>query len=179
MNATSQSQINELNKFINSRRDSRELKRAIAVKLALEKYPYLEIQSILNVSASFITKWKKAFFSQGIKGLSLKYKGAKPLLNKWEKPEIIKWLKEKDCWDFLDLYSYVFEKYKIRFKSKQSYYNLFKKSIFKIKSVARNRTAMNCLSWLTRAQLRGFPAQFKSDVCAWRRRGDESRIPRF
>ena len=128
MNATSQSQINELNKFINSRRDSRELKRAIAVKLALEKYPYLEIQSILNVSASFITKWKKAFFSQGIKGLSLKYKGAKPLLNKWEKQEIIKWLKEKDCWDFLDLYSYVFEKYQIRFKSQQSYYNLFKEA---------------------------------------------------
>ena len=128
MNATSQSQINELNKFIKSRRDSRELKRAIAVKLALEKYPYLEIQSILNVSASFITKWKKAFFSQGIKGLSLKYKGVKPLLNKREKPEIIKWLKEKDCWDFLDLYSYVFEKYQIRFKSKQSYYNLFKEA---------------------------------------------------
>ncbi len=67
MDSTSQSQINELNKFIKSRQDSRELKRAIAVKLALEKYSYLEIKSILNVSPSFITKWKKIFLSQGIK----------------------------------------------------------------------------------------------------------------
>ncbi len=128
MDSTSKSQINELNKFIKSRQDSRELKRAIAVKLALKKYPYLEIQSILNVSPSFITKWKKAFFAEGIKGLSLKYKGAKPLLNNSERPEILEWLKEKDAWDFPALSSYVFENYKIRFKSKQSYYNLFKQA---------------------------------------------------
>ena len=128
MNSTSQSQINELNKFIKSRRDSRELKRAIAVKLALEKYPYLEIQSILNVSPSLITKCKKAFFSEGLKGLSLKYQGAKPLLNNSERQEIIEWLKQKYCWDFPALSSYVFENYKIRFKSQQSYYNLFKEA---------------------------------------------------
>ncbi len=128
MDSTSQSQINKLNEFIKSRHNSRELKRAIAVKLALEKYPYLEIKSILNVSASFITKWKKAFLSQGIEALLLKYKGAKPLLKNSEKEEVIEWLKQKNSWDFKALYSYILENYTIRFKSKQSYYDLFKEA---------------------------------------------------
>ena len=66
--------------------------------------------------------------SQGIKGLLLKYKGAKPLLNNSEKLEIIEWLKEKDSWDLKALYSYILDNYKIRFKSKQSYYDLFKEA---------------------------------------------------
>ncbi len=48
------------------------------------------------LSAGFISKWKKAFLSQGIKGLLLKYKGAKPLLNLQAKQAIIEWLKQKD-----------------------------------------------------------------------------------
>ena len=126
MNLTSQSQINELNKFITTRPDSRELKRAIAVKLALEKYPYLEIKLILNVSSSFITKWKKAFLSEGGQGLLLKYQGAKPLLNSSEKQAVIEWLKQKDYWDLKELYSYILINYRVSFKSKQSYYDLFK-----------------------------------------------------
>ncbi len=49
MNLTTTSQLNELIEFIKGKADSRELKRAIAVKLALEEYAYPKIQSILNV----------------------------------------------------------------------------------------------------------------------------------
>ena len=69
MNSTSKSNLNELLKFIQGKLDARELKRALAVKLALEEYSYHQIQSILNVSVGFISKWKKAFLSQGIEGL--------------------------------------------------------------------------------------------------------------
>ncbi len=98
------SQLDELIEFIKGKRDSRELKRAIAVKLVLEEYTYPKIQSILNVSSGFISKWKTAFLSQGIEGLLLKYKGAKPLLNSQEKQTIIEGLKQKDYWDLQELY---------------------------------------------------------------------------
>ncbi len=49
MNLTKTSQLNELIEFIKGKADSRELKRALAVKLALEKYTYTKIQSIINV----------------------------------------------------------------------------------------------------------------------------------
>ena len=79
MNSTTKSHLNELLKFIQGKLDARELKRALAVKLALEEYSYRQIQSILNVSVGFISKWKKAFLSQGIEGLLLAYQGAKPV----------------------------------------------------------------------------------------------------
>ncbi len=126
MDSTSKSQLNELIKFIKTRPDSRELKRALAVKLALEEYSYLKIQSIINVSLGFITKWKTAFLSEGIKGLLLKYQGAKPLLNFSDRKAIIEWLKQKKYWDLKELYSYILSKYQVSFKSKQSYYDLFK-----------------------------------------------------
>lgn len=128
MDSTSKSQLNELIKFIKSRPDSRELKRAMAVKLALEQYSYLKIISIINVSLGFITKWKTAFLSQGIEGILLRYKGAKPLLNQDEKQAIIEWLEQKDYWDLKELQSYILANYKISFKSKQSYYDLFKEA---------------------------------------------------
>lgn len=128
MNLTKKSQLNELINFIKTTRDSREVKRAIAVKLALEGYTYTKIKLILNVSLGFISKWKEFFLSEGIAGLRLKYKGAKPLLNVEEKEEILKWLQQKNYWDLKELYSYILTNYNVTFKSKQSYYDLFKEA---------------------------------------------------
>lgn len=128
MELISTSQLNELIKFIKGKPDSRELKRAIAVKLALQKSSYSQIESILNVSSAFISKWKTRFFSQGREGLYLKYKGAKPLLNSDEKQAIIEWLQQKDYWNLKELYSYILINYDISFKSKQSYYDLFREA---------------------------------------------------
>ena len=49
MDLTKTSQLDELIEFIKGKTDSRELKRAIAAKLALEEYAYTKIQSIVNV----------------------------------------------------------------------------------------------------------------------------------
>ncbi|MEG4634723.1 helix-turn-helix domain-containing protein, partial [Microcoleus sp. AR_TQ3_B6] len=62
-------QIEGLIKFINSNGDSREMKRALAVKLALQGYAYRAIENILNVSQGYVSKWKKRFITQGIPGL--------------------------------------------------------------------------------------------------------------
>jgi len=128
MELISTSQLNELIKFIKGKPDSRELKRAIAVKLALQKSSYSQIESILNVSSAFISKWKTRFFSQGREGLYLKYKGAKPLLKFSEKPAILEWLQQKNSWNLKELYSYILINYQISFKWQQSYYDLFKEA---------------------------------------------------
>ncbi len=73
-------QIEGLINFINSNGDSREMKRALAVKLALQGYVYRAIENILNVSQGYVSKWKKRFIAEGIPGLRLGYKGAKTKL---------------------------------------------------------------------------------------------------
>ena len=54
-----ESQIQELDEWIRSNPDARELKRALAVKLVLSGWAYRAISSLLNTSNSFISKWKK------------------------------------------------------------------------------------------------------------------------
>ena len=51
----------------------RELRRAIAVKLALEGYVYRRIQKILEVSIGFISKWKTAFKIGGLEAIKSGY----------------------------------------------------------------------------------------------------------
>ncbi len=63
------------------------MKRALAVKLALQGYAYKAIENILNVSQGYVSKWKKRFIKQGIQGLRLGYKGAKTKLTKEEEEE--------------------------------------------------------------------------------------------
>lgn len=53
--------IQELAAYIQSNPDPRELKRALAVQMAQHDYPYIEIQTVLQVSVSFISKWTNRF----------------------------------------------------------------------------------------------------------------------
>lgn len=45
-----QANIGELQEFIDSRPDAREVRKALAVKLVYQGYKYEEIQTILDVS---------------------------------------------------------------------------------------------------------------------------------
>ena len=57
--------------FIKSNLDVRELKRAIAVRMAISCKLYHEISKILGVSEFFVGYWKKQFKTQGIAGIKL------------------------------------------------------------------------------------------------------------
>lgn len=117
--------IEVLDNFIESNPDARELKRALATKLAKIGYKYRESKQILNVSPSFISKWRSIFEKEGISGLKLGYKGSKGYLSSKEKQDIIKWLKGKDHWMLTELQAHIQEKYGVTYKSNQSYYDLF------------------------------------------------------
>ncbi|MEB3282136.1 MAG: helix-turn-helix domain-containing protein [Lyngbya sp.] len=88
-------QLQELNEWIKSDLDSRELKRALAVKLSLQGWAYRAIAEVLNVSKSFISKWKKRYQFGGIEGLKLSYKGAKSYLTEQQRQEVIYWLQQQ------------------------------------------------------------------------------------
>lgn len=121
-------QLQELEDWIKSRLDSRELKRALGVKLALKGWSYRGIAEVLNVSTSFISKWKKRFQSAGIEGLKLSYQGAKSYLTLQQRQEVITWIQERKYWDLSELECYLSEQYDVVFQSPTSYYELLKEA---------------------------------------------------
>jgi putative transposase len=64
-------EIAQLESFIKSDIDARELKRAIAVRMALSGNIYHEISKLWRVSNFFIGYWKKQFKTKGIAGIKL------------------------------------------------------------------------------------------------------------
>ena len=119
-------QIKELDEWIKTNRDAREVKRALGVKLALQGWAYRAIAAGLNVSTSFISKWKKRYETSGISGLKLSYQGAESYLTSQQKQEVIEWLKSQKHWDLSELECYLIEQYDVVFKSQTSYYELLK-----------------------------------------------------
>jgi putative transposase len=61
----------DIDVFLAEKRDSREFKRAVAVKMALKDYLYEAICDILNVQPSFVSEWKKIYLEHGVEGLLL------------------------------------------------------------------------------------------------------------
>jgi putative transposase len=119
------SAIAGLDDLIAQCRDSREVKKAYAIKMIYQGYLYDEIQSILNVSRGSITGWRQAYDRNGIEGLRLNYKGRKSYLTLSEREEVLSWLQSKNCWELGELeYKLAFE-YDVVYLSKQSYYDLF------------------------------------------------------
>ncbi|MCC5599826.1 IS630 family transposase [Nostoc favosum] len=117
--------MQSLSEFIENSQDKREVQRAIAVKMLLEGYTHVAIQSILGVSSGFISKWKKVFFTSGVEGLKLAYKGSQGFLNPQQRACILEWLKTKDKWNLSELEYEIASSYGVVFESKQSYYDLF------------------------------------------------------
>ena len=115
----------DLVNLIKSNPDPRELKRALAIKMSIERQSDEIIAQILGVSKSFIRDWKKAFKAKGIEGIKLGYQGAKGKLTIEQRIEIIEWLKSKKYWHLDELMNHLEDKYDVVYKSKQSYYDLF------------------------------------------------------
>lgn len=116
--------ILELEKFIKERSDSRELKRAMAIKMYHEGQEQSEIGKLLLVSQSFVSKWNKIYWDKGIEGIKLQHQGSKGYLLKEERAGVIKWIKKQAHLTTKDLKSHVKTKYGVNYNSWQSYCNL-------------------------------------------------------
>lgn len=116
--------MEELNRFIKSNPDVREMIRALAVKFALKKYSYEWISQELMVSYAFISKWKKAFEEKGVEGLQLRYQGSVSYLNAEVQQEIVEWIKQQPHLSINQLKQYIADNYQVIYKSERSYYDL-------------------------------------------------------
>lgn len=117
--------LQELETFLDKNRDSRESRRALAIRMSYKGYTYEEIGDILKVSIGSISLWKQAYEENGLEGLLLQYKGSKPYLTDKERAETIAWLQDQEYWSVERLKAHIETTYDVVFKSKQSYYELF------------------------------------------------------
>jgi putative transposase len=114
----------DLTAFLAEKRDSREYRRALAVKLALLGYRYEAICEMLDVTIGFVSQSKKAYETHGTAGLTLKYQGTQPYLSASERQAVIDWLKNEHEWSVEHLQDHIQTTYDVVFQSRQSYYQL-------------------------------------------------------
>lgn len=114
-----------LQEFIQSNPDSRELKRALAVKMFEQGMKHSQIQQALGVSSGFISKWTQNYAQNGISCLKLNHLGSCGYLTAEQRQATVTWLKSQDLWNLSELQGHIQEHYGVSFKSRQSYYDLF------------------------------------------------------
>lgn len=103
-----------------------EIKRALAVKMIIHDFKTKEICSLLEVSDSFVSKWKTIDENEGAEGLRLKYKGGTGFLTESQRFEILFHLKDKPCYSVEELRELIERRYGVVYQSRQSYYDLLK-----------------------------------------------------
>ncbi len=110
-------EIAALAAFIKSNPDVRELKRGLAVKMAIQEEPYQKTTQLLGVSNFWISDWKKNFKTKGIEGIRLGYKGSKKYLPDEQSTEIVEWLRSREYWQVEELINYLDNEYGVGYKS--------------------------------------------------------------
>lgn len=113
-----------LTEFIQSNPEARELRRAVAVKMALAGEPYSKITKLIGMHKSCITSWKQKFLAKGLDGIKLGYQGSSSYLTPEQRAETITMLQTQKSWYLDELVSYLDEHYGVIYQSKQSYYDL-------------------------------------------------------
>ena len=103
-----------------------EMKRALAVKMILLDFKTEAICALLNVSDSFVSKWKIIFENEGAGALKVNYKGGTGFLPEEQRDEIIFYLKMQPHYSVEELRDYLERYYGVVYQSKQSYYDLLK-----------------------------------------------------
>ena len=115
-----------LDEFITSNPDPRELKRALAVKMRLEGMKHKEIQPILGVASSYISRWQACYQEQGVNGLLLAHKGSKGYLSKEQRESVLEWIQQQPQRPLSEVIEYIEQQYQVIYRSLESYYALLK-----------------------------------------------------
>ena len=111
----------ELENFITHVKDSRELRRALAVKMYDKGLSQKEIMELLSVSQPFVSKWNRIYKKVGIEGLRLKYKGYAGIMRPEARQGAIEWIKAQQYLTTKKLKQHLKEKYNVTYNSLQSY----------------------------------------------------------
>jgi putative transposase len=136
-------EIERLEFFVKSNPEARELKRALSIKMAIQGHPHNFISQLLGVSKFFVSHWKKVFKVNGIEGIKLGYKGSRKYLTVEQIEETKEWLSSREYWHLDELVNYVFIEYGVTYKSKQSYYDIFKSANISWKRTQKSNPKFN------------------------------------
>jgi putative transposase len=116
-----------LDDIINSS-ENLEVKRALAVKMILHDFKTTDICSLLDVSDSFVSKWKIAYENEGAEGLPINDKGGTGFLTESQRFELFFHLKDKPHCSVEELRDWIELHYGVVYQSKQSYYDILKEA---------------------------------------------------
>jgi putative transposase len=116
----------ELDDFIKTSGKSAEIKRALAVKQDLLGKPRPQIAEFLDVHPSFVSKWRLIYNEYGVEGLYSQHKGGSPraFLQEEELKLVYAHIRSHKLFGPDELIAYLKDKYEVRFKSMQSYYEI-------------------------------------------------------
>ena len=138
-----------IEEFIASNPDPRELKRALAIKMRLQGMKHRQIQPVLGVASSYISRWEKCYQADGISGLRLAHKGSAGYLSASQRAAVVSWIEQESQRTLWELIDYVEQEYQVLYRSLESYYTLLKEagmSWHKGKKKAPNTMSLWCKS---------------------------------
>jgi putative transposase len=110
--------------FLATNRDSREYRRALAVRLVYEGYTYDTVGAIVDLSPGSISTYVRGYQRDGVAALTLKYTGRPTKLTDAQRAEVIAWLKQATTWSLQQLRIHLETTYQVSYQSDQSYYDL-------------------------------------------------------
>ena len=132
-----------LAEFIAGNPDARELKRALAVQRTLLGFKQRAIQSVLGVTSSFISTWKKRYLSEGVCCFRLGYKGSQPYLSADQRTQIKGWLALQSSPSVATLAAYIRRRFGVVFRSSQRYYDLLSQACYSWKKTQPQQPKAN------------------------------------
>ena len=116
--------MNTLDEIIDNSNDTREVKRALAVKMQQNEIAPRQIAALLNVSEQFISKWKVRFEQAGAAALRLAYTGSRSYLSGERRQATLCWIVEQETVTIEEVAGYLESEHKVEDQSKQSIYEL-------------------------------------------------------
>lgn len=125
----------KLREFTKKAKDKHTVERARAVLKRMEGLSREDIAQFLGINKDTVSNWITWYRKRGVEGLKSNWKGGnKYKLSPTQKAEIKQVIKTttprevgygKDFWDVPLLSRYVYETYKVRYRSNRSYHRLF------------------------------------------------------
>jgi putative transposase len=120
--------MEDLQCLIQTARDAREVKRALAVQNTLAGRSRATVATELGYTVAWVDKWRGRYRKAGIDGLKVGYKGSAGYLTPSQRTAITTWLHEQEQWDVHALARHIETTYGVRYQSPKSYYQLMEKA---------------------------------------------------
>jgi transposase len=114
--------MSRLAELIKEAKETRELKRALSVKMVQSGLAAAQVGELLQVTPQYVRKWQRRYESGGVKALRLGYRGSESYLRGEQRQEVEGWIGTHDTVSVEEVRDYIEEQYGVVYRSKQSYY---------------------------------------------------------